>query len=518
MALLVRAPQEVTEPDFSAFPASTERFPIGVVVAAMVASIALRARFVNTPLTSDEGGYLAVARSWASGRRLYTDAWVDRPQGLVVLYRVWDDITGGSTAAIRIMAILFGCIAVVAVAYAVFALAGARAAGVAAILVAVASANARIEGFIANGELLAGAVGAASVAIACAYLFRGRGRSWLFASGLVAGIAISLKQSGCDGFLAVMLCVIAGGVTRERTWREVGRECTAVLAGLACVLAVLFLHGLVVGFRAWWYAVAGYRLQGINATSRADWHRFGTTGLLAAPTIVPLAIAAIGGLAFWVARSRSVTRATLLIPAWICCAVITFLAGGLFHRHYWVTLTFPLAAAAAVAVGRVGRPAVLILIAGLLALPSLISTVQVVKLDRAAAGLLASDDPRSLTNERIAAWYDEHRVPGSTLYAMCASAALYANADALPPYPYLWQDGVLNGKGAQDDLVQLFAGDAPPTYVVEFQNAASCNPGGQIVGLLRQRYTELETVDGLRILMLHAGLAEPASAVSGHSQ
>ena len=28
--------------------------------------------------------------------------------------------------------------------------------------------------------------------------------------------------------------------------------------------------------------------------------------------------------------------------------------------------------------------------------------------------------------------------PGSTLYALCASAAVYAEADAIPPYPYLW--------------------------------------------------------------------------------
>ena len=32
---------------------------------------------------------------------------------------------------------------------------------------------------------------------------------------------------------------------------------------------------------------------------------------------------------------------------------------------------------------------------------------------------------------------------------MCASAGMYATADAIPPYPYLWLDGVQNGKDAQ---------------------------------------------------------------------
>ncbi len=216
MTLVLRATQKAAEHGSSTQPASRGRFPIGVVVAGMATSALLRARFITTPLTSDEGGYLAVARAWAAGKHLYTDTWVDRPQGLLVLFRFWDDLTGGSGPAIRIMAIVFGCIAVGAVAYTAFTVAGPPAAGVAAFLVAVASSNARIEGFIANGELLAGAVGAAGVATACAYLFRGRGMSWLYASGVIAGLAVSLKQSGCDGFLAVTLCLLVGGLTRER--------------------------------------------------------------------------------------------------------------------------------------------------------------------------------------------------------------------------------------------------------------------------------------------------------------
>jgi len=274
MTLLLRAPREVDEHSKNTRSASVQHFPVGVVVAAMIVSIALRARFVTTPLTSDEGGYVAVARAWAAGKHLYTEAWVDRPQGLLVLFRFWEDLIGGSGPAIRIMAMVFGCIAVAAVAYTVFTIAGPRAAGAAALLVAVASSNARIEGFIANGELLAGGLAAAGVAAACAYLFRGRGMSWLYLSGAIAGLAMSIKQSGCDGFLAVMLCIVVGGFTGERRWRAVLRESALVVAGLASVLVLLFIHGLLVGLGAWWYAIAGYRLQGINATSRADWHRF----------------------------------------------------------------------------------------------------------------------------------------------------------------------------------------------------------------------------------------------------
>jgi hypothetical protein len=517
MTLLLRAPQEVDELSMRTRSTNVEHFPVGIVIAAMVTSVALRARFVNTPLTSDEGGYLAVARAWAAGKHLYTGTWVDRPQGLLVLFRFWDDLTGGSGPAIRIMAMVFGCLAVVAVAYTVFTLAGPRAAGAAALFVAVASSNARIEGFIANGELLAGGVAAAGVAAACAYLFRGRGMSWLYASGVIAGLAVSIKQSGCDGLLAVMLCILIGGFTAESSWREVLRECAVVLTGLATVLIVLFVHGLVVGLGAWWYAIAGYRLAGINATSRADWHRFGTTSRLAAPTILPLAGLAVAGVVVWLARSRRVTRSRILIPAWICFAAVTFLAGGLFHRHYWVTLTFPIGAAAGLAVGRIRNQVAVITIAGLVVLPSLISTMHVIALPRAAATMLASDDPRSLVNERVGDWYRQNRTASSTIYALCASAGMYASADAIPPYPYLWEDGVLNGRNAQSKLEQLFAGPAAPTFVVEYGQPDGCNHSGKVATQLRERYTYRATVDGLTVLVLDESTTM-APVVPGNEQ
>ena len=504
MAIVLESRQSIDADRVTTLPPSADRFPTRLVLVAMVGSITLRARFITTPLSADEGGYLAVTRAWAAGKSMYGEAWVDRPQGLLVLFRLWDDLTGGSPAAIRVMAIVFGCIAVASVAYAVFAFAGRRAAGVAAILVAVASANARIEGFIANGELLAGALAAAGVAAACAYMFRGHSRWWLLVSGVLAGCALSIKQSGFDGFLAVMLCLVAGGLTRERRWQTVIRDCAVAAAGLVLVMGALVVHGVLIGFSSWWYAVAGYRLGGLNATSDADWGRFRTTSLIAAPTILPLVVAAVAGLVAWLVGSRILTRATVLLPAWVCWAVLAFMTGGLFHRHYWVTLTFPLAAAAAVAIARV-NVRMLAVATCLATFPSLISTAEVIVLDRDSVAIRAHDDPRLVINERVGRWYIEHRTPGSTLYAMCASAALYTSADAIPPFPYLWLDGVQNGKDAQDQLVELFSGANPPTFVAMYQDVGVCNPSGQISVLLSRRYATRAIVDGATILVLRIG-------------
>ena len=502
MTVVLEDPQQNAGGDVDSPPTRTDRFPTRPVIGAMVVSIALRARFITTPLSSDEGGYLAVARAWASGKSLYTDAWVDRPQGLVVLFRIWDDLTGGSAESIRVMAIVFGCLAVAAVAFAVFAIAGPRAGTISAFLVAVASSNARIEGFIANGELLAGSVAAAGVAVACAYMFRGRPLRWLFVSGVLAGWAMSLKQSGFDGFVAVTVCLLVGGLTGERRWREVLRECAVCIAGWATVMAVLLLHGILLGFGAWWYAMAGYRIGGLNA-SNADWGRFGITSRLAAPTILPLAAAAVIGVIVWLPVHPRITRKTVLIPAWMLFAVAAFVSGGLFHRHYWVTLTIPFAAAAAVAIGKIkGHVAIAIAVATLAVIPSLISTGRVIVLDRAAVAITAHNDPRLVVDERVARWYADKRTPGSTLYALCASAAMYAAADAIPPYPYLWLDGVQHGKGAQNKLVQLFGGAHPPTFVARYQAVRVCNPSGEVGLLLDALYRQVIDLDGAVIYEL----------------
>lgn len=473
-----------------------------MVVGAAVISIALRARFLFTPLTSDEGGYLAVARAWGSGKQLYGDVTIDRPQGLMVLFRLWDDITGGSTASVRVLAMIFGCVVVIGVAYTVHAMAGPLAAGMAALLVAVASSAARLEGFTANGELLSGAMVALGVAAASAYLFRARSLWWLFASGALAGAALSLKQSGYDGFLAVAACLIAATLTNERSRQQVARECAVLVAGLVAVMTVLVVDGAFRGLHRWWYAIAGYRLESVNGVTHPDWQRLGETAQIAAPVIGPLAIAAVVGAVRWRQHGGGVGRVHLLLPAWLAFATLAFLTGGLFHRHYWVTLTLPLAAAAGVAISRWSPRRLVATATCLVALPAIISTAQVIVLHRSEVPAVASGDPRSTVDEHIATWYAEHRTATSTLYAMCASAGLYAAAKSNPPFPYLWFDGVLHARGSQQRLVEMFSGDAPPTFVAVYQDPVFCNPSGQVTAFINDRYGVVAEIDGMRILAL----------------
>ena len=106
------------------------------IAGAVLADAVLRLRFLNVPLNVDEAGYGQVARLWARGFALYGDtAWVDRPQGLVGLYRA--ALNFGDEWAIRMLALKAGLALVIAVAVIAWTLAGPRAGVFAAWLMAI---------------------------------------------------------------------------------------------------------------------------------------------------------------------------------------------------------------------------------------------------------------------------------------------------------------------------------------------------------------------------------------------
>ena len=176
-------------------------------IAALV-SVVLRVRFLFAPLTADEGGGLAIARAWAHGRRLYIDVWIDRPQGVLLLTRGWDALFAHHPSSLRGLAILSGIAAVCGSAAIARAISGQAVAGlIAAWMVAVVSASPTIEGFTANGELLAAGFSVSALAVAATVLrqrksFGSRAAGSMLVAGLLAGGAISIKQSGFDPWLA----------------------------------------------------------------------------------------------------------------------------------------------------------------------------------------------------------------------------------------------------------------------------------------------------------------------------
>ena len=254
----------------------------------------VRFRWVFQPLAPDEGGYLAIARAWADGGHLYTRFWVDRPQGMMFTYRFGDVFTALGDGWLRVLAIVFGSASIVAVGWIGRRLSGTWQGGAAAAaFVAVLSSSPAIEGFTANGELLSAAFVTPGVAVAAAVVTDRLDRRWLFLAGVLSGVALSYKQSGYDGMIAICLWLGIAWLFRWRQRRDLVVMLLWLLAGLATFLGLLFLQGTTFGWAAYWDANVGFRLHSRSAVSSPQWGRLAlTTGITAGISIGMLGLTA----------------------------------------------------------------------------------------------------------------------------------------------------------------------------------------------------------------------------------
>ena len=463
---------------------------------AIAADIILRLRFLNVPLSVDEAGYGAVARTWARGFALYGDvAWVDRPQGLVGLYRI--ALWFGDEWSIRMLALLAGVALVIALAVITWTIGGPRAAIIAAWLMAVIGPAPHIEGFTANGELLGGAV--AAVAIAIAFRWSEWPRAWLLlVAGVVAGLAPLVKQSAFDGVIVVGVLVLVVAY-RERAWGLGLARLGLVGVGIAIPWALALLAAALSspGIGGWWFAIYGYRAQTESLISgdigfRANLLVNSVPWMLVDVGLV-LLLAVVGLLAM--RRERC-----LLVPlVWLGACSLGFLAGGLYHPHYWVQLLPVFALFGGIggvwlwenSTARRG-----LIIVGVAVGVSFAASLPVYF---ASTPELASErstnDPRVIS--AIGVGNEIARLTGrdDRIQVLWANAAVYWYADRIPATRYLWYRNIERIPGGRQGVVDAFTGDTPPKVAVGYQPVEALDIDGQIEAVLDARYDEL-IIDG----------------------
>src|SRR4051794_32793235 len=123
------------------------------LVVAVLASTALRLPGLVASPSSDEAGFLLVARSWApSPDSLYGRYWVDRPPVLIAAYR-WTDALLGDLGP-RLLALVLTAVLVVAVHLLASRLVPTAAARVATVVTVALLADPALSAWTAKGEVL----------------------------------------------------------------------------------------------------------------------------------------------------------------------------------------------------------------------------------------------------------------------------------------------------------------------------------------------------------------------------
>jgi 4-amino-4-deoxy-L-arabinose transferase-like glycosyltransferase len=456
------------------------------VLAAVGLAIAVRLPFLNAPLTSDEGGYAEVARLWERSNTLYRGAWVDRPQGLMLIYRGISDLGLGSTEGLRAAAAAVAVLTLLATMLVALRLGGRITALSAAVLVATAGSSPFIESFTLSGELLSSVPALLSLLAFCAYLRRGRS-AWLVLAGLLTGCALMIRQSAFDvGLAAIALLVVR---ERRRAWRSI----SLLLAGAAAPVAAGAMSAAQVG--AWWYAVVAYRGDGDSLFTGSPIHRYHLLMAslpAAAKALAPLA--ALAALGWW--------RAPLLLRLWLGAAVVGVLAGGNFHAHYYLQLVPPLAVLGGIAVSalveerrQIAWGACAAAAAAALAFAAPLWFASGV----AQAEAIWPRDPHLRSDAAVSQYVRTHTRPHEHIFVVWAAADVYYLADRPPAFKYIWYRNVQAIPGALPAADRMLAQRKPALVVAAQTPLAIDRSSLTTMRILRREYRLVAAVAGVPI-------------------
>jgi 4-amino-4-deoxy-L-arabinose transferase-like glycosyltransferase len=423
------------------------------------AALALAAALVRLPFLGsigpDEGGYAYVAWRWSHGAALYRSDWIDRPQGLILVYRLLISISH-SAWAIRLGAVVAGAAVTLLVAAAGRLLAGPTAGFLAGGIYAVAGIGPHIEGYTFNGELAA-AVPATAAVVAALVARRRDSRWWLMAAAALGGSAMLMKQSGFDGLVVVFAVALLG---RERL-----KSAALVVTGTAVPLGASAIAGWLSGWRFYWSAVVGDHLDAATSALRAR-HLLESLPA-AAHDLLPLAAAALVGL--WFLRTRPFELQIGLV--WLAAALAGVNVGGLYWPHYYVQLLAPLSVLAALALAATPSRVVAWAAAGVIAMPALLFLGGLVDVSDFRSDRMIKYTLGYENDQRIASYVRSHSSPHASVYALVSRADFYFLADRRAASPYLWGQPLNTIPGARASLARTLAARQRPQFVVLFQRA-----------------------------------------------
>ncbi len=438
----------------------TVRLDRFLVVAVLVSSALRLPGLMATP-SSDEAGFLLVARSWApNAESLYGPYWVDRPPVLLAAYR-WSDALLGAPGP-RLLALVLAAALVVAVHLVAARVSSPATARVATVVTVALLANPSLSAWTSKGEVLGTPLVALSWLLLVRALDTGSSRAALVA-GMCAMTACGFKQSLVGGlvFAAVLLgaSLVSDRLPPGRVLRAGGRFAVgAALPVLACLAWIAVSPATI---SAGWYQVVGFRADAsavlAASDSRAPVERaHDLFRLFVVCGMAPVVAVGVASVRRWFARWPALSLALL-------ATTVVDVVGVVVSGSYWHAYLVPL----------IPDVALLAALAASCAPPfrSLTRFVAALAVIATATAYVGFAEERLVSPTPSGPWQAGHAISlvsgrDDTIVSLYGNAELVAASGLPSPYPHLWSLPMRTLDPDQDELRALLSGPDAPTWVV----------------------------------------------------
>ncbi len=305
-------------------------------------TVMIRMPNLNVPFERDEGEYAYIAWRLGYGELPYRD-WIDqKPPGVFWVYRAALGLPLNPLCAVHVMGLLFSTCSACALFWLARRFVSRSWATVAAILLAVLSAEPLIEGTAANTELF---MLLPLILSQLAFLSAAsKGPRWILMatlSGVLTGLAVAFKQVAAVNwlFLIVLWPFFAAAENRLRSTLWFAGWSTAGLAAVwGATLTYFFLHR---GLDHLVYNVFTHNLDYVHSLSCSVRYAnlVNTLGVLCRTEALVWIFSAVGLLALGLTRR---TKPLLFLGGGLLASMIGVSASGYYFPHYFQQMLPPL--------------------------------------------------------------------------------------------------------------------------------------------------------------------------------
>lgn len=302
----------------------------------------LRINLLDLPLERDESAYAYLGQRAAEGLSPYRDFYEMKPPFLFYGYSLLNLIFGYSMEGLRWGALFLSfvmCIGVYLIGRSFF---GAKYGLLAALILALLSANPYASMVFAESELLVMAIALYGIWLLCRLLTETPSskleRWWLIGAGLLIGSAVMIKQSAVFflGFAAVILVLLAEGddlksrvvkLIQKGLWFSLG----ATTPVLIC-LAIIFGFGVWEEF-AFWNLEYPTLYTEENQDSTVNLFQINFNNIIQHQVLLWV-LAALGLLA--IVLKGLGRKLSIAFLALVLFSFLTITPGQRYYLHYWI--------------------------------------------------------------------------------------------------------------------------------------------------------------------------------------